>query len=84
MGYDEIAILRNIFRVGTVSSVQSVDSTARVIFADKKDEEGNPLLSAPLKVVQNSNEVWFPDVGRLVLCLFIPNGESDGVIVGGL
>ncbi|MCL1788861.1 MAG: hypothetical protein FWG33_00710 [Oscillospiraceae bacterium] len=27
---------------------------------------------------------WLPEVGELVLCLFLPNGESDGFVLGGL
>ncbi|WP_143145338.1 hypothetical protein [Tepidibacter thalassicus] len=140
-------------RVGTVSSVDVENRTARVKFADK-----NNLVSGPLKVIQNQplivykkwsvdNSVegdepntikeiditeeinpdyeaiyhsanqnlninekyakysgriyepdyiknvdktlikvypWLPYVGQLVLCIYLPNGESDGFVIGGI
>lgn len=27
---------------------------------------------------------WLPFVGEMVLCLYLPNGESDGFILGGI
>jgi hypothetical protein len=174
--------LKNLVRVGTVSSVDADDRVARVAFMDKLDEAGEPLVSGRFKVLQtqplitvekwvmelgaaekydyeayyNSHprelglgeeyvkmpynklrdiiknekvikyekrevisegspitvncdsgceadscplegiieykkhwqEVtvypWLPYVGQLVVCLYIPNGESDGFILGGI
>ena len=146
--------LINIVRVGTVSSVDVDNRTARVAFADKQDTDGKPLISAPLKVLQNQplitiekwdcesaaeykweyetqyNSIdrvlelgesyvenkyneradiiinrkrignedggvisgrqtvtvypWLPYVGQLVVCLYLPNGESDGFVIGGI
>lgn len=113
---DELTAAKNIVRVGTVSSVYPDSRTARVAFFDKQDTEGKPLISGPLKVIQNppfipangttqqtqskgggSGEAayeehtheliirpWLPCVGQFVLCLFLPNGESDGFILGGI
>ena len=81
-GERELTILKNIVRVGSISSVNTTAKTARVTFADKQDPQGKPLVSGPLKVVQAQS--WFPTVGQFVLCLFLPNGESDGFIIGGL
>lgn len=86
-------------RVGTVSSVNTENRTARVNFVDK-----NNLVSGPLKILKNQpfvavkktlvveeehgHEVtispWIPTVGDLVLCIYLPNGESDGFVVGGI
>lgn len=27
---------------------------------------------------------WLPYVGQLVICLYLPNGESDGFVIGGI
>ncbi|MCL2636970.1 MAG: hypothetical protein FWD48_01235 [Oscillospiraceae bacterium] len=78
-------------RIGAVSSVDTINRTARVSFADKPSENGRPLVSAPLAIMQNppvissiSVQPWLPKVGQTVLCIFLPNGEGDGVIIGGL
>ncbi|MBU5438285.1 hypothetical protein KQI42_09710 [Tissierella sp. MSJ-40] len=85
-------------RVGTVSSVNTENRTARVNFVDK-----NNLVSGPLKILRNppfvtvketlviegehGHEVtvspWIPSVGDLVLCIYLPNGD-DGFVVGGI
>ena len=80
MDNEDTTILYNIVRIGKVSSVNTVNKTARVAFSDKPDTEGNPLISAPLNVI--NAELWFPSVGKFVLCLFLPNGESDGFVIG--
>lgn len=116
MGEKEARALSNLVRVGTVSSVDIANRTARVAFADKQDTEGKPLVSGSLKVIQNppfipahdtpqqtqpkgggsgaaayeehTHELiirpWLPSVGQFVLCIFLPNGESDGFVIGGV
>ena len=113
---NELTILKNIVRIGTVSSVDGGNRTARVTFADKQDTEGKPLISGPLKVIQNPPSIpgnsqtnqtqpqgggsgeaayeshthglvispWLPYVGQFVLCIYLPNGESDGFVIGGI
>ena len=27
---------------------------------------------------------WLPYIGQLVICLYLPNGEGDGFVLGGL
>lgn len=139
----DIEVLKNIVRIGIVSSVDVKSNTARVIFPDK-----NNLVSGPLKVIQNQplitvekkigekkwkytaqyasadrklglgeeyttlapdviknkspeNEIkyageirthtqemkvypWLPFIGQAVVCLYLPNGESDGFVLGGI
>lgn len=68
MEMDEKAVLNRIVRVGSVSSVDIDSRTVRVVFADKVDGEGNPLISAPLKVLQNQPlitiEKWVEELGN--------------------
>lgn len=70
--------LYNLVRVGEVSSVDTDDKTARVIFRDKND-----LVSGPLKVLQTTGE-WLPSKKQYVVCVYLANGEDDGFIIGGL
>lgn len=100
---NDINILKNIVRIGTVSTVNAANRTARVIFQDKAN-----LVSGPLIVLKNQPSItvleteltygiqteshtheivitpWFPHVGQLVVCLYLPNGESDGFVLGGI
>ena len=81
----ELIILKNIVRVGRVSSVDRGKKTARIIFNDKKDADGNPLMSGPLRIIRSiSVDARFPEVDDDVLCLFLPNGKGDGFVIGGL
>ena len=53
MEMDARAVLEKTVRVGKVSSVDVEARTVRVVFEDKQDGDGNPLISGPLKVIQN-------------------------------
>ena len=142
----QIAVLKEIVRIGTVSWVDPEKRTARVIFHDKDE-----LPSGELKVLQNQPLItvekwvdgakwnynaqyasidrklglgesytkaapdvitvekaidykcplhgvdetkthkhvmkvypWLPYIGQFVLCLYLPNGESDGFVLGAI
>lgn len=80
-GDSDIQELKDIVRVGIVSSVNAVSMTARV----KIQDQG--IVTGDLKVVQNPPEglePWKPKVGQWVLCIFKPDGEGDGFILGGI
>ena len=68
--------LDSIVRIGIVSSVDLSNRTARVIFRDK-----NNMVSGPLKVVTQGS-AWLPIIGQMALCLYLPDGESDGFVLG--
>ena len=90
-------ILENIIRIGTVSSVNASERTARVKFESLDD-----MVSGPLRVLQRDgcdlkisvNEghnhsasvtvFWMPKVGETVLCLYLPMFNGGGVILGVL
>lgn len=110
---NSINALKNIVRIGKVSTVNAEERTARVIFQDKAN-----LVSGPLIILQNQPSItvleteltygvlsaeghthegeteshtheliitpWLPYIGQLVLCLYLPNGESDGFVIGGI
>lgn len=53
---------------------------------------GAPIQQCPIQgVIENKKHrqtvtvyPWLPFVGQMVLCLFLPNGESDGFVLGGI
>jgi len=59
--------LKNLVRVGTVSSVDVEERLVRVEFHDKLDADGNTLISGTLKVLQNqpliTTEEWVEELG---------------------
>lgn len=110
---EELKALKNIVRIGKVSSVNAENRTARVNFADKNNLVSGPLIilkNSPFITVENTNltygveeaeghthpgiteehtheikiSPWLPSVGELVLCIYLPNGESDGFVIGGI
>lgn len=93
----DIQELKDIVRIGIVSSVNPSKMTARV----KIQDQG--IVTGDLKIIQNppTAEIkiksgtcgaecevvikpWIPKAGQWVLCLFKPEGEGDGFILGGI
>lgn len=74
-------LLNRLIRIGEVSSIDPAKGTARVVFDDE-----DSLVSYDLAVLQRNtfknHDYAMPDVGEDVLCIFLPNGEEDGFIVG--
>ena len=75
---DGLTALENVIRAGWVSSVDIAERTARVTFKDK----GDTFVSGPLKVLKNPP--WLPSPGDFVLCIYLPNGDGDGFVIGGI
>ena len=75
--------LEHVVRIGIVSSIENeAQRLVRVAFPGYNDKVTNSL-----KVVSNTHselKQWIPIVGQLVLCLFLPNGNGDGFVLGGL
>lgn len=73
--------LKNMARVGIVSSVNGKTCRARVTFPDK-----DGMVSDELPVLQigasDTAGYWVPEVGTHVLCLFLPNPSGKGMNVG--
>ncbi len=67
-----------VFRIGTVRSVNAAKRTVRVKF-----EQYDNMMSAELKVVYQ-NEEWLPQINEDVLCICPPGGDGDGFVVGRL
>ena len=77
--------IKNIIRIGRLSSIDVNANTARVAFSDKDD-----LVSGNLMIVNRGSMVdkdyWIPDIDEQVLCLMMPNksgqGLNEGFILG--
>lgn len=67
--------LRNLIRIGQISSVDESKCTVKVKFSDKDDmvSDNIPFLSF---------EYNLPDVGDYVVCIFLGNGVQNGFCLG--
>jgi phage baseplate assembly protein V len=68
--------------VGRVSSIYPERCTARVYFEDKNMVSGE--LQVVVRGAQNHKDYWMPAIGEQVICLFLPNGNGEGFIIGAL
>lgn len=77
------SIIKNLIRVGIVSSVDAAACTVRVAFSDKEN-----MVSYDLPVLQNNTlnnkSYHLPDAGEQVVCLFLPNGLAQGFVIGSI
>jgi phage baseplate assembly protein gpV len=67
--------IRNIIRIGKVSSINHTAGRVRVVFSDK-----DSIVSSELPLL--SFEYNMPSVGDSVLCIFLLNGISKGFCLG--
>ena len=89
--------LKDIVRIGIVSRVNAGNMTARVkiqeqgiVTGDLKIIQNTP--TAEIKIESGTCPAeskviitpWIPKVGQWVLCVFMPDGEGDGFILGGI
>lgn len=93
---NEIQSLKNIVRVGIVSKVNSENKTARVQIPEQGIVTSElKIVQNMLKIeIKNKDdtpsdcsveiEQWLPQVGQWVVCLFYPDGDGDGFILGGI
>ena len=65
--------LRKCIRIGTVSSINPKDHTARIVF---EDEGHNVSYDLPIIVpnTYDNSDYHMPDINEDVLCLFLPDG----------
>lgn len=73
--------IKNLVRVGIVSSTNGSACTAKVTFPDKDN-----MVSGDLPVIQiganGTESYWIPEVGTRVLCLCLPNPSGSGMNAG--
>ena len=79
-------VIRDIFRIGKVSSVNGKNCTVRVTFPDKDNMVSDEL---PVIVIGSygTKGYWVPEVNMQVLCCFLPIisglGLNKGFVLGG-
>lgn len=77
------ALVENLIRVGEVTSVDAAAATARVWFSDKDDVESFDL-QVMTRNAGKTKRLSMPDIGEIVVCLFLPSGVETGFIVGSI
>ncbi len=81
--FDNHTEVPQFIRVGKVSSVNRNNCTARVFFEDRDDVVSHDLRVI-VKNTMNKKDYWLPDVDEQVVCIFLPNGEETGFIIGSV
>lgn len=76
-------LVKNLIRVGRVSSVNPASCTARVAFEDKSKTVSYDL---PILVRGSlgAKDYWMPVPGEQVVCLYLPSGNTRGFILGSV
>lgn len=74
-------LLSGLIKIGEVSSVDETKCTARVVFDDD-----DSVISYELPILQRNTlenkDYQTVHVGEDVVCVFLPNGQEDGFIIG--
>lgn len=74
--------IKNMVRVGRVSSINPATGTARVAF------EPQGVVSYDLQILvpqtMKNKDYYMPDIGEHVVCLFLPTGNQEGFIMGAV
>lgn len=77
-----LKLLKNLIKVGEVSSINPTKSTARVVFGAQN------VVSHDLVVLhrqtRNNKDYYMPDIGEQVVCVFLPTGNAEGFILGSV
>lgn len=84
--------LKALVRVGIISKVDAGKMTARVKYVQQGTMSGDMKLlqnhpdncTAEYKCPSCGKCKWIPKPGQYVLCVLIPGGDGDGVILGGI
>ena len=70
-----------IVRYGVVSSIEPTTHAVRVVFEDE-DLMVSDLLPVIVPCASKNQDYCLPDVGDRVVCLYLPNSQSAGFVVG--
>ena len=67
---------------GIVSGALHILVTHRVLVPNKTDKTGDKTKIANGHKHEAYITEWLPEVGEMVLCLMIPDGDGEGYILG--
>lgn len=79
---------KSAIQIGIVSSIETTDTAAnvRVIFPDRVDHKGQPLITKPIPVLQSAaakkKSFAVPRIGTNVLVAKLPNSTGDYMLLG--
>ncbi len=73
--------LKNLIRVGRVTAIDTAKHQARVLFEDKPSTVSYWLDIIVPNTLKNKDYI-LPDIDEQVICLFMPNGNAQGYIIG--
>ena len=76
-------ILKNLIRVGKVVALDTAKHQARVIFEDKPATVSF-WLDIIVRNTYKNKDYALPDIDEEVICLFLPNGNAQGFILGAV
>jgi phage baseplate assembly protein V len=74
-------ILKNIIRVGNVTAINAAGHQVRVAFGDNAVSY---WLDVIVRNTYKNKDYAMPDLGEQVVCIFLPNGNSQGYILGAV
>lgn len=72
-------LIKNLIQIGIVSSVDKSKCTAKVAFESRNTVRE---LSIIVRGTIQPKDYWIPVPGEQVLCVFLPNGNDHGFILG--
>ena len=70
-----------VVRYGTITAVDRKKCMARVLFEDR-DDTVSPWLPVMQKNTLHHKFYWMPDIEETAVCLFLSNGQENGLIIG--
>lgn len=75
-------LLKKMVREGEISAIFPEKGTVRVKF----DDDGTVSYELPIifRGVIGTKDYWMPDIGEQVVCLFLPNGNARGFVIGAV
>ncbi len=72
--------IKNLFRNGTVTSIDDENQLVRVTF-DDLDDTVSPLLQVACWGAAQDDNYWMPDIDEQVCCFFMPTGNAEGYVL---
>jgi phage baseplate assembly protein V len=69
-------------RIGEVSSIDPATARAKVVFDDRESQVSYDLPIAFGAASPSDGLYQMPDIGVQAVCVFLPNGQEEGYIVG--
>jgi Phage-related baseplate assembly protein. len=69
---------------GIISSDLYILVTPRTVVPSKEEENGDKVSMANEHEHTAYLTQWIPQIGDMVLCLMIPDGDGEGYILGGI